>query len=52
MAVGMACSEWRRHPRMDDWAGLGRRQARWMAYWLEDPNKLSYFHCRATDHAP
>jgi hypothetical protein len=37
MAVGMACSEWRRHPRMDDGAGLGRRQARWMGYWLEDP---------------
>jgi hypothetical protein len=23
-----------------------------MAYWLEDPKKLSYFHGRATDHAP
>jgi len=52
MAFGMARSGWRRHPRMDNWAGLGRRRARWMAYCLEGLEKLGCFHCRANDHAP
>ncbi len=50
--MGMACSDGRRHPRMDDWAGLGRRRARSMAYWLEGLEILGCFHCSANDHAP
>jgi hypothetical protein len=34
--LGVACPDGRRQPRMDDWAGLGRRRARSMAHWLED----------------
>jgi hypothetical protein len=53
MAMGMACCDWRRYPRMADRDRLGRRRARSMACWLEHKSeKLSRFHHRATDHAP
>ena len=51
MALGVA--DGGRHPRMDDWAGLGHRCAGWMVYWLVgDLEKLGCFDPHASDHAP
>jgi hypothetical protein len=52
MAVGMACSDRRRHSWMVDRDGLGRRRDRSTASGLVDPKLLDCLRRCAKHHAP